>query len=220
MLREICLDHGAGLAMLAAGKAFAGQRHWQVDPKVPQTGRGVASPGVKPISTNGAGWLIVSGEGGASLSIWVAGKDEFPNLDYDSCTFSFDGARNVAFADEIRSQFGLGESTTLGGQKDIQSWLLDGKTVAPFTREGFIEGYRLLGVSLTRVFVPNEADKESPQNQARSVDEATQTHPGSHMLPHAIQHDSKIVTVVAVMHHHIPQDVMDQAGNRLMLLFP
>jgi hypothetical protein len=211
MVRQVCMNSGGGLAMITAGKTFETQSHWRRDEKVPQKSHGLVTfdrdgNEVKPLSMEQAAWDLPTGEGSGRLLVQVFGKDEFPTLDFDSCTFTFDGDRTADVVREIQSQLKLGPPIKLQPGINTQLWRLDGGTATSFP-EVYIEGYRMLGVSLQRMTVATAADAEPVLQQVAS-------------LPTPVPHRSIPVTVVAVANQHIPKEVMDNAGSRIYSMFP
>lgn len=207
--RQVCVDPGPGEAMVAAAKTAAAAEGWTADPHSPKSSYTSklfpVNPERRPVEWITWQWTVPNfGEGG-KLEIHIAGKAEFPEMDVDSCTLTIDGPHSKEFGEAIGTELKLGAAKPFGGQADSHFWFL-GKAPAGESNIDKLEGgYAMLGVNHQRLDPPSFAEAAAA---------------GVNKMGAEVSHEARTVTVVAVVHQHVPKAVVDKLGGRIISLFP
>ena len=207
--RQVCVDPGPGEGMVAAAKTAASAEGWTADSQSPKSSYTSklfpVNPERKPVEWVTWQWAVPGfGEGG-KLEIHIAGKAEFPDLEVDSCTLTIDGAHAKDFAAALGAEMKLGASKPIGGQKDSSFWFLGNPPVGETNIAKLEGGYAILGVNHQRL---------DPLSLAEAATAAV------NKMGAEVSHEPRTVTVVAIVHQHVPKSVADKLGGRIISLFP
>lgn len=232
MFRKVCVEAGPGLTMLDAGEAAAKERGWTSEWPTPNhtSKMGLVGP-------NGLGdrekamamtlveqnWSDGALDDDPKLSVTVYDRTEFPTLQFDICSLTLPGNAQKEIEPEARADRGRSALAPQGFQPD-QVHIVLSKEDLPFgnsiSNSDFVTmmkaGIAVISMASFDVGIPT-GGTDRIRRKAEVVEHPGSDLPSKTRIQPIVLH-ARHVTQVSTFYVHVPTDIWDQAGNRVLWL--